>query len=177
MIGIFNSRKFRRRRRQKAISPKTSLAFILILTALIVIYFFLSFFFPEDTTLAVPANNSTLLTPATVSRIIDGDTIDVIMQSGETERIRFIGIDAPEMGRFGVEEGAEPGAIEARDFVAELIPVGTIVWLESQGQDRDRWDRLRRYVWLESPTNVTQQRDSLTINRLLLTHGHAVVWP
>jgi len=115
--------------------------------------------------------------PAIVDRIIDGDTIVVIMSNGDSERVRFIGVDAPEMGRFGVEEGAEPGAIEARDFVAELIPPGSIVWLESVGNDRDRFERLRRYIWMEMPYDAEAQRETLTVNRLLLEHGHAVVRP
>jgi len=120
---------------------------------------------------------------AQVHRIIDGDTIDVLMPNEEIERVRFIGVDAPEMGRFGVEEGAEIGAIEARDFVARTIPVGSTVWLESIGNDRDRFDRLRRYVWTELPNvevdngNISQLRQSMTINGLLLHYGYAVVWP
>jgi len=118
-----------------------------------------------------------------VHRIVDGDTIDVLMSNGEIERVRFIGVDAPEMGRFGTEEGAEIGAVEARDFVARTIPVGSTIWLESVGNDRDRFDRLRRYVWTELPNvevgngNISQLRQSMTINGLLLYYGYAVVWP
>ena len=54
------------------------------------------------------------LTPATVHRIIDGDTIDVVMPYGEIERIRFIGIDAPERGEAGFDE--------ATNFVAQRLP-------------------------------------------------------
>ena len=32
-----------------------------------------------------------------VSKVIDGDTIDAIMPDGSTERIRFLGIDTPEI--------------------------------------------------------------------------------
>jgi len=116
---------------------------------------------------------------AVVRRIIDGDTIEIYTAGGVTERVRLIGVDAPEMGRQGAEAGAEPGAIEARDFVANLIPVGTQVWLEIQGNDRDRWDRLRRYVWIGPPDiagDLERQRLDMTVNRLLLSYGHAVVW-
>jgi len=34
----------------------------------------------------------------TVSRVVDGDTLDVILASGKKERVRLIGIDAPERG-------------------------------------------------------------------------------
>ena len=35
----------------------------------------------------------------TVSRVVDGDTVDVRLTSGRTERIRLIGIDTPEVGQ------------------------------------------------------------------------------
>ena len=122
---------------------------------------------------------------ATVHRIIDGDTIDVIMVNGDIERIRFIGIDAPEMGRFGAEVGAEPGAIEARDFVAATIPVGSTVWLEGDRslnpldrRDRDPFDRLRRYIWVTRPTdpNNQEQRQRYVLNNIMLEAGHATLW-
>jgi len=47
-----------------------------------------------------------------VSRIIDGDTIDV-----DGQRIRFALSSAPELNEFG--------GIQARDFIEELCPVGS----------------------------------------------------
>jgi len=112
---------------------------------------------------------------AVVSRIIDGDTIVVIMADGTEERVRFIGVDAPEMN-FRSDEPPEEGAQAATDFVAALIPPGTTIWLEQMGNDRDRFERLRRYIWIEYPTDPDAQRKYLTVNRLLLKYGHAVVW-
>jgi len=110
-----------------------------------------------------------------VHRIIDGDTIDVLMSNGDVERVRFIGVDAPERGEVGFDE--------ATNFVANLIPRGTIIWLESVGNDRDRFGRLRRYIWIELPSgevvneNISQLRQRMTVNGLLLNYGYAVVWP
>ncbi|MCL2381233.1 MAG: thermonuclease family protein [Treponema sp.] len=104
------------------------------------------------------------LTQATVLRVIDGDTIEL----AGGERVRFIGIDAPETG--------EPGADEATRFVRELVQ-GRTVWLEADGADRDRFGRLRRYVWIQQPTN-TQDPDQIRryqLNALLLQHGLATV--
>ena len=39
--------------------------------------------------------------PAPRSRVVDGDTVDVRLTSGRTERIRLIGIDTPERGKCG----------------------------------------------------------------------------
>ena len=103
-------------------------------------------------------------TQASVSRVIDGDTI--VLTSGE--RVRFIGIDAPEVG--------EPGGSEATAFVRDLID-GQIIWLESDGDDTDRFDRLRRYVWIEMPTDPRneQQIREYMLNAMLLEAGLAEV--
>jgi len=104
------------------------------------------------------------LTQATVVRVIDGDTFEL---SGG-ERVRLIGVDAPELGR--------PGSNEATQFVRERVE-GRTVWLEADGADRDRHGRLRRYVWLQQPTNPrdTNQIRQHQLNALLLTNGHARV--
>ena len=101
------------------------------------------------------------LTQATVHRIIDGDTIDVVMPDGEIERIRFIGIDAPERGEAGFDE--------ATDFVAQRLPIGSTVYLEAQGNDRDRWGRLRRVVWFRAADGRL-----VNLNQLLMDEGLAV---
>jgi len=99
--------------------------------------------------LVVPAFS---LAEATVARVIDGDTI--VLACGE--RVRLIGVDAPEVGR--------PGADRATGFVRERVE-GRTVWLEADGRDRDAHGRLRRYVWLRQPTNA---RDANQIRRYLL---------
>ena len=117
--------------------------------------------------------DTTDFTLAIVERVIDGDTI--VIYGGY--RVRLIGVDAPEMGFFGGIY--EAGATEATKFVRYLLPIGQAVWLESVGNDTDRFGRLRRYVWLEIPTdpNDPHQRRRMTVNGLLLEYGHAVVWP
>ena len=104
------------------------------------------------------------LTWATVSRVIDGDTLE--LSTGE--RVRLIGVDAPEIG--------QPSASEATQFVRNLVE-GRTVWLEADGNDTDAFGRLRRYVWLSVPTDVNceQQVRTYMLNALLLEHGHASV--
>ena len=101
---------------------------------------------------------------AKVTRVIDGDTIELYCG----ERVRFIGLDAPEIG--------EPGAAEATLFVKEHT-YGQIVWLEPDGNDRDRFGRLRRYIWLSYPKDTRDEELILTyqLNALMLIHGHAEV--
>jgi len=52
---------------------------------------------------------------AVVSRVIDGDSIEVIME-GEKYQVRYIGIDAPEYG-----EGGDYLAESSRHFNSELV--------------------------------------------------------
>lgn len=106
------------------------------------------------------------LQEATLVRVIDGDTIVVKIDDVE-ERIRFIGVDTPEKG--------SPGFQEATDFVKESL--GEKVWLESDGRNRDRFDRLRRYVWITKPEdrNDKEQIKEQMLNARLLEKGHAVV--
>lgn len=85
--------------------------------------------------------------PATVARVVDGDTVRVALY-GREETVRLIGLDTPETSHplkpvqcFGREATARAGA---------LLPAGIVVGLEAdptQG-DRDRYDRILRYIWL-----------------------------
>lgn len=93
-------------------------------------------------------------TPAIVSRVVDGDTLDVEID-GQVERIRLIGIDTPEIGDcYGVQAAAH---------VIELLPAGIPITLERDTSQRDRYGRLLRYVYLEGEM----------INEQLVTSGFA----
>ena len=74
--------------------------------------------------------------PATVTSVVDGDTIKVRNDVGSTITVRLIGIDTPETKHpskpvqcFGTEASAK---------TAELLPPGTRVELESDVQALDR---------------------------------------
>ncbi len=99
-------------------------------------------------------------TPATVLRVVDGDTIEVEIE-GETYKVRYIGIDTPEtvdprrpVGCFGEEASAANKALVE----------GLIVGLEGDVSDTDRFGRLLRYVWLN---------DSEMVNAILVREGYA----
>lgn len=68
-----------------------------------------------------------------VVRVIDGDT--VVLEDGET--VRLVGIDAPEDGACGHDR--------ATQRLVRLVE-GRRVWLRQSDEDRDRYDRLLRYV-------------------------------
>lgn len=77
----------------------------------------------------------------TVSRVIDGDTI--VLGSGE--RVRIIGIDAPEIAK---RDGtpAECFGNASRDRLRELLPAGTAVELEPGVEETDTYGRTLAHV-------------------------------
>lgn len=82
-----------------------------------------------------------------VLRVVDGDTI-IVRIGGREERVRYIGLNAPELAN--VERGldAECGALEAAMANRELVE-GQSVALERDATDRDRFGRLLRHVWVD----------------------------
>lgn len=62
-----------------------------------------------------------------VERVVDGDTLRVVLDSGDSLTLRLLAIDAPESG--------QTGGAEAREFVAERVCATPVVW-RSHGQDR-----------------------------------------
>ena len=89
---------------------------------------------------------------AEVVSVTDGDTVRVDL-NGEEERLRYIGIDAPELNP---ESGdAEPLAAEATEANEQLVD-GERICLERDVSDRDRFGRLLRYAWLEDGTMVNE---------------------
>jgi len=85
---------------------------------------------------------------ATMTRIIDGDTIEVLLDLGDrtyrTRRIRILGFNSPEL--FSGDDRAA-GEL-ARDALADLLPVGSTVYIETK-LDRTSFDRLLGIVYVE----------------------------
>lgn len=79
------------------------------------------------------------LISAEVIRVIDGDTIEVNLET-KSFKVRYIGIDTPEIG--------EPWADEATDKNRELVEDETI-WLEKDISETDKYGRLLRYIFVE----------------------------
>jgi micrococcal nuclease len=97
---------------------------------------------------------------AKVTRVIDGDT--AVLAGGA--RVRFLGIDAPEMERDG--RPADPLAQESKNFVAGLIQ-GKPVRLEYDRERYDRYGRLLAYLFLP---------DGAMVNAAVVRRGLARVY-
>ncbi len=96
--------------------------------------------------------DTTALTPnATLVKVVDGDTIDVLV-SGRKERVRLIGIDTPETKKPNTP--VQCFGPEASAFTASLLPDGTALYLERDVEPRDPYDRLLAYVYLADGTFV-----------------------
>ncbi len=99
-----------------------------------------------------------------VSRIIDGDTIDVLDSNGEVHRVRYIGMDTPEMNYDS--QSPDCLATEARDQNAHLVE-GKSVQLIKDISDTDKYGRWLRYVVV----------DGVDVGQELLLGGYARVLP
>lgn len=100
---------------------------------------------------AATATAAEALLPGHVLRVIDGDTLDVRLQSGRV-RVRLQGVDAPERD--------QRGGREATVFLRERLADSQVL-LEPVSQDQ--YDRLVAVV----------HRDSVNLNEVLVREGHA----
>ena len=82
--------------------------------------------------------------------IIDGDTFRLVTG----EKVRLIGIDAPEL--------SQPGGELSREYLAHLL-LGNPITLEKGSEDRDKYNRLLRFVYI----------NDLCINEEMIRQGYA----
>lgn len=102
----------------------------------------------------------------TVTGFSDGDTISVDM-NGKKEKVRFIGVDTPETHKpnapvqcYGPAASAfTKNVIGAKKVRLEADPLST---------NRDRYDRLLRYVYLP---------DGTLVNERLIRDGYGFYYP
>ena len=97
---------------------------------------------------------------ATIADYSDGDKI-VIEIDGFDQEILFAGIDAPEPG--------ECYRAESKARVEELLPIGTLVYLEQSGVNLDGKDRPIRYLWIPGKGGAK----AALLNTKLVREGYA----
>lgn len=107
---------------------------------------------------------------ALVKRVVDGDTIVVVL-NGLDEKVRLIGVNTPESaGKY--KNNPQPYGKEASSFTKRSL-LGSIVYFEKDVGDKDKYGRLLRYVWLEEPSNGNLEENMF--NAVLLKEGYANV--
>ena len=94
----------------------------------------------------------------TIRHVHDGDTVFL----DNDEKVRLIGIDTPELGRD--ERPPDPGAVEARDRLRELVAQSDAITLRRGIEERDKYGRLLAHVYT----------DGRNLQAQLLAEGHAV---
>ena len=95
---------------------------------------------------------------ATVSRIVDGDTVHL----SDGRKVRFIGINTPEIGRRG--KPSQPYARQAYNFVVQLLKNNKKIGLTFDKDKKDRYKRILAYINLP---------DGRSVEQLLLARGLA----
>lgn len=96
----------------------------------------------------------------TVTRVVDGDTVDISPSVKGFSRVRLIGMDTPE-----THFGTQPYGPEASEFTKRHLE-GKDVTLELDVQKRDPYGRLLAYVHLP---------DGRMFNEILVQEGYAQV--
>lgn len=111
---------------------------------------------------------------ATVTKIVDGDTI-YVNQNGNTLKVRLIGIDTPE-SRYNskAERDSDRSGEDLKDILAQgkrataylksILRKGDSVTLEYDLQQYDKYGRILAYVYLS---------DGRMVNELIIASGYA----
>lgn len=96
--------------------------------------------------------------------VVDGDTINVVLQDGSKRRVRLVGIDAPEIrhGRWGKDE---PGGQKAKEFVKDLCEGKTVYLDVDDERSTDKYGRMLAVVYV----------DQKNVNAELLRKGYATI--
>lgn len=131
--------------------------------------------FPDGTCSAAnPPGDDAYLSrfqPATLVRVVDGDTI-IVSIDGEEYRVRLIGVDTPESVHPDSSKNTEEGML-ASDYTKNLLKNTETLYLQKDISDTDKYGRLLRYVWLEVPeddSNINEIASKMVNGILLLDH-------
>jgi micrococcal nuclease len=100
----------------------------------------------------------------TVSRVVDGDTIEVSPAVDGNEEVRLIGMDTPETK--DPSEEVEPLGPEASAFATDAL-TGQSVGLEFDVEREDQYGRLLAYVYVADEM----------FNEALVEEGYAQAYP
>lgn len=133
-------------------------------------------------------SNGTVFSKASVTRVVDGDTIIVDIygdncgHKDHEYKVRLIGVNTPESvasqeyldkkGTTNSEEGKQ-----ASDYTKEILSEIDYVYLEADKEPTDKYGRNLYYVWFNVPENEydIDVISSEMLNGLLVKEGYAEV--
>jgi micrococcal nuclease len=111
-------------------------------------------------------SSAVLETNATVTHVVDGDTLDAVFDDGLEARIRFLGVNTPET--VDPRKEVECFGKQASDFSKEMLSGARVLLAaDPQADERDKYGRLLRNVYLEDGTDF---------NALLVEKGYAYAY-
>jgi len=137
----------------------------LLLVVFIVFTLSSCIFYPEKVA------DDLVLTRVRVTRIVDGDTVYVRFSSGLEEKVRLIGVDAPEINH--PTKGEEPFGVESAEYAYNMLD-NIVAWVEFDEGERDQYGRMLAYLWLEKPEAASEAEvRTKMFNARLLLDGYA----
>jgi micrococcal nuclease len=142
------------------------LLFLIVLAIISVIVFFTFYFFKfriSEEIKAPAAEVKEIISGIyQITRVIDGDTIEVKI-NGKQELVRLIGVNTPEVDSPYTKQ--ECFGLEASDYAKKLLDKKEVYLIpDKQSSDRDKYNRLLRYVFLP---------DGLFVDAELIKNGYA----
>ena len=114
----------------------------------------------------------------TVTKVVDGDTIDVDIDLGfdvvlKKQRVRLMGIDTPESRTKDLEEKKFGKASKA--YLKELLSRGDVTLIS---HDKGKFGRILGELWVHSIDNeghpVFENRTKFCVNAQMINDHHAV---
>lgn len=108
-------------------------------------------------------------------RVVDGDTVVVKKDSGETIKVRLIGIDTPESVNPDTSKNTESGKA-ASEYVERELPVNQTYYLEYDEEKEDKYGRTLAYLWYTNDVIEPENDEYVSVfmlNAVLLKKGYA----
>lgn len=129
----------------------------------------------EQETVSQTEENKEQLEAVTLVRVVDGDTVVVRRDSGETIKVRLIGIDTPESVNPDTSKNTESGKT-ASDYVKRELPVNQTYYLEYDEEKEDKYGRTLAYLWYTNDIIEPENDEYVSVfmlNAVLLKKGYA----
>lgn len=92
------------------------------------------------------SKNNVLVIKATVDRVVDGDTVEIVLPDGNEVDTRLLLIDTPETKHPNL--GVQKYGPEASSFAKSVLNQGDTIYFELDGKSKtDKYGRYLGYLW------------------------------
>lgn len=109
---------------------------------------------------------------STVDRVVDGDTVEIILPSGDEVDTRLLLIDTPETKH--PDLGVQKFGPEASEFAKSVLKQGDTVYFELDGKSKtDKYGRYLGYLWYNcAEHNVVEMYNERVVEEGLARVGY-----